>query len=1055
MAQRRGFQSNRKKDRSDSEVKGMLQEISALDAEIRAAGSSATLGKLFHDKAQLQATERAERFENMRRTAMSALTQEELAVLDRVAGLHGKARKHAKKHANYRRIAAKLRANHVPRAESPADDHIRNRHTRRAMYEDEFEAICQAQRRLGHAELLTDDLMYGRLGKLKYPQRPRPRHEQLSLLQSFGIHGLLFFQRPMYWPRSAVGACELEPKQPRCPRADRRAQRFRLLQEVNNLRYVDPTTGEELRLDVQQRTLLLDKLARQEKMTFDQIRGALGFLEGVKFNLEKGKRSYLSGMVIDFRMARALGKAWHDRPEEEKDGIVELLVHNEGDDEAAVQRLLARGLTHEQADAALDDVDLPAGHVQLSLKAIRRLLPHLEGGLVYQSISDPEQSALHAAGYPRRDELRRRLFDRLPDPRRVRDCPIGDLPNPVVKRTLVELRKLVNAILREYGKPGAIHVEMGRDVKTRPKDKRSEAYRRYQEQISEMRQREDRRAKAAERLRENRITVSRDNINRYLLWEDQKHECMYSSPPRSIGFAQLFSGEVHVDHILPYSRCLDDSQNNKAVCFCDANASKGDCTPYEWLADSQPRRYEEVCQRAAKLMQDGRIPYAKYRRFLQKELKLDDFIQRQLNDTRYIARLAAEYLRCLFDAPHHVLGLKGQLTFELRHGWGIENLLAELPDSPAWQEQNQLRPGEKNRADHRHHAIDAVVVALTSRHRLQELSQIRRVDGGEPGSEALPHPWPGFRQDLRDAVRNVGGGVRAGNRRAVSHRAKRKVSGGLHDDKPYGPTGRPGLWVKRKPILGATPDVLSPNEIENIRDPGIRRIIISRLSEHGVEFGRGTQVEAKVWKQALADLRMPSGVPIKKVRVVKPDLTIQPIRDKTVNKAFVKPGSTHHLCIFEFQEDGEIMREPVFVTMLDAMKRLKEQRDRIKKLEKALTSENLSEEVYEDRRREGVRQILQEIPVVDRRHPKRPSAKFLMSLSQGEMVLVDWDGEEKILVFRTAASTTGQLRFTEHTDARKSNDHRVYRAIANSLIEERKARKVVVDRLGRVRWAND
>lgn len=946
LAQRRGFQSNRKKDRDDKEVKGMLAEINNLEAEMHASGAP-TLGNLLNQKA--------------------------------------------------------LQFNHADRQ---VGDNVRNRHTKREMYEEEFQAICEAQRRLGHADLLTDELMYGQFGKQKYPLRPRRRPRHLSPLKAFGLHGLIFFQRSMYWPRSAVGLCEFEPKQPRCPRADRRAQRFRLLQEVNNLRYADRDAPKaEQPLDRQQRTLLVDKLARREKMTFEDIRQALGFLESVKFNLEKGKRPSLLGMAVDARMAKAVGKSWHERDEEEKNEIVELLIHNEREDDAVVQRLVdGFGMTQEQADAALD-VDFPGGYVHLSLKAINKLLPHLERGLVYQSVSDPERSALHAAGYLRRDELRRRLFDKLPDPRRVRDCPIGDLPNPVVKRTLVELRKLVNAILREYGKPAAIHVEMGRDVKTRPKDKRSEAYRRYQEQIDEMRRREERRAGAAEKLRENGIKVNRDNITRYLLWEDQKHECMYSCPVRPIGFTQLFSGEVHVDHILPRSRCLDDSQNNKAVCFRDANADKGDRTPYEWLAHARPQQYEEVCQRAARLMDEGRIPYPKYRRFLQKELKLDDFIKRQLNDTRYIARVTAEYLRCLFDAPHRVLGVKGQLTAELRHHWGIESVLAELPDSPAWQEQSNLRPGEKNRADHRHHAVDAVVIALTNRRRLQELSRIRMAGGTEATGELVLDPWPGFREDFKDAVRGVN----------VSHRAERKVSGQLHEDTLYRPTDRKGAWVSRKPI-----EALSPNEIENIRDRGIQRIIIARLREHGVEFGRGAKVEAKVWKQALANLTMPSGVPIKKVRVVKPELTIQPIREGTPNVAHVKPGNTHHLCIFEFEENGKTKREPVFVTMLEAVARLK--------------------------RRE---------PAIQRAHPHRPDARFLMSLSRGEMVLVDWDGQPKLLVFRTAASTQGQLYFTEHTDARKSNLCRKYVATANSLITQRKARKVTVDRLGRIRWAND
>src|SRR5262249_34891578 len=131
-------------------------------------------------------------------------------------------------------------------AKALADDPlvpVRGIHTRRSMFEDEFELIWSAQQK-HHPQVLTDKLKYGQLGKQSYPQKPIAKHDArrrgLPPLEAFGIYGLIFFQRPMYWPRSVVGLCEFEPKQKRCPRADRHAQRFRLLQEVNNLRYSDP-----------------------------------------------------------------------------------------------------------------------------------------------------------------------------------------------------------------------------------------------------------------------------------------------------------------------------------------------------------------------------------------------------------------------------------------------------------------------------------------------------------------------------------------------------------------------------------------------------------------------------------------------------------------------------------------------------------------------------------------------------------------------------------------------------------------------------------------------
>ncbi len=717
-------------------------------------------------------------------------------------------------------------------------------------------------------------------------------------------------------------------------------------------------------------------------------------------------------------MADAVGKTWHNRPEDEKDVVVRLLLDNQREDDAVTERLITEfAFTPQQADAALN-VDFPTGYSHLSLKAIDRLLPHLERGLVYQSVSDPEQSALHAAGYLRRDELQRRLFDELPDPTRVRlqDCRLGDIPNPVVKRALVELRKVVNAIIREYGKPDEVHVEMARSLPLGINGRKE-----YNKRIREQELRRDR---AADEIRQYRqrypdsgVRVNRESILRFLLWEEQAHECVYCQ--RAISQHQLFGGEVDVDHILPYSRSLDDSQSNKVLAHRQCNRDKGQRTPYEWLAETDPQRYDRICRHMGSLLQKKLIPYGKYRKFLQKELDLDQFIARQLADTGYIARATAEYLRCLFESDHHVLGLKGQHTAELRRQWGLNSVLRhDAVDM-------------KNRDDHRHHAVDALVVALTDRRLLQRLArgfvERSRVDpdSGEQryrqsyAGRRIDEPWPGFRAQVEDRV----------NRINVSHRPMRKVAGRLHEETIYGPTPEPGVFVVRKPL-----EELSASEIPLIRDEGVRRLIERRLAEHGIEIGRGKNASAKTLKHVLCDPANPitippskkrlrrdpqaKGIPVRKVRLLRSDLTIQPIREQTGNTAFVKPGATHHLTIFEWEANGKTKREAVFVTQLEAIRRIAK----------------------------GI-EVIQRNPPQD--HPTIPSdARFVMSLSRGEMVLATIGEEEKLLVLVTAVSTSKQLRFAEHTDGRRQ---RIWRFSPNTL----QARKVTVDPIGRIRWAND
>jgi CRISPR-associated endonuclease Csn1 len=876
------------------------------------------------------------------------------------------------------------------------DDHVRRRHLSRKQYQHEFDEIWKSQSGF-HPELLTDELRWGRLGPQTYPMKPIPKTDgENRLVDLFGIEGILFFQRKMYWPTEVIGRCELEPKKRRCPLADRRYQRFRIWQELNNLRYVDPDTHQDCQLTLEQRQLLFEKLWACEKLTFTQIRKALGFLDSVKFNFERGERSVLKGNLTDHHAKKAFGKEWLSLSEDFRDRIVEGLTNPNLDDRELVNLATQEWKMSSDQVSQLMRINLASGYGSVSLKAINRLLPHLEKGLTY-SLQDEANSALHAAGYVRRDQLKRRIFDFLPSPQVERKTPIGDIPNPVVKRTLTEVRKLVNAIIREYGKPDEIHIEMARSLKM-GQEKRKQL-------TSEISKKTKERESVAEIIQEQGQRVTRENILRYQLWKQQNHECIYSGKP--ISLAQLL-GEgsgVEVDHILPRSRTLDDSQSNKVLCFRTANQAKGNRTPFEWLGASSPEKYEEILQRANLLMRADLLPYSKYKKLLQKEVKTDEFVSRQLVDTAYITKVTGEYLKCLFDADHHVLGLKGALTAELRWQWGLETVLESLPDSPAWQTKSDLRPGEKNRADHRHHAIDAVVIALTNRSRLQALAKSMSDVNNNREGELLDEPWPKFRDTIVDRVSRVW----------VSHRVERKIRGALHEETQYGKTDQEDCWVYRKSI-----DALSSNDVTNIRDPFIRDMVIAKLKESGIDVGRNTKADPKKIKEALVGLKMPSGVPIRKVRILKKEQTVTAIR-KAKSETFVKPGSNHHLAIFEWTEKGEKKRDAVFVPMIDAVNKVK-----------------------------NGKAVIDRSPPKD--HPNIPAdAKVLMTLSMREAILTEDASRQTILVFRTAASTSKQMIFTGHNDARKSTSVKKLSFYPSSI----QGRKVTIDYLGRIRNAND
>ncbi|WP_437200882.1 type II CRISPR RNA-guided endonuclease Cas9 [Planctomicrobium sp. SH664] len=931
LNQRRGFLSNRKADRGRAkENSETLQEISQLQDDIVKSGSR-TLGEYFH----------------------------RLRTQDPAAGRG-------------------LR--------------VRGRHTHREMFLKEFEQIWESQQRF-YPDLLTDQLKFGRQGEQTYPKEPLPRKRAggVTFLAEFGFHGLLFFQRSLYWPKSVIGRCELEPREKRCERADRLAQRFRLLNEVNNLRVI-PQSGEPRELEPEERQKLIAYLSDKKEATFDQIRKHLSLLEGNGFNLEAGKRTKLDGMPIDAALAgkKLFAAAWKKKSEQEKNAIVRSILD---DEEPEILRMATTEWgCDEDLARKLADLDLTAivrGYASYSRAAIQKLLPHLEAGHRMMS-RDGAPSAIGLAGYLRPDQKQGNKGNQLP-------LPSEKIVNPLVKQALYEVRRVVHAAIREWGMPGAIHVELAREVQ-------GTAARR-QEQIERMRLQEARRRKAADFIRERGFSPTRGNIERYLLWDEQGESCAYSFPPRMISPNQLFSSEVDVDHILPYSRSLDDSLMNKVLAFRSENHDKRNQTVWEWVGESNPAKYESILQRARNLPQD--IRNRKRVKLQTRDVILAQFLNRQLTDTAYITTQVVDLLRHLEGVD--VVPVKGQCTAELRHMWGMNGVLHD--DGLNFK---------KNRDDHRHHAVDAIVIALTNRSTLQMLARVRGTD------EQLDPPWRTFRDDVETVVAGI----------KVSHKAVRDLSGALHEETIYGATSKPqrsnpkvksrpharswiekeGIYVVRKRL-----EDLTLAMVDDIRDPQVKSLVLERLATFNLKPGeKEAKIPKDVWKEPLLLTRKAGRTSlqpsvIRKVRLVKRDSTITPIRH---GSACVKPGNTHHISIFE----------------LPAAKG--------KKPKRILHAVTMMEATQRARRKE---------PLVSRKHPDIPEAKFLFSLSWGEMISANIGGREDLFVFRTASSTTEQMVFVSHSDARMSKDCKAYRARPNTL----DAAKVTVDSLGRIRNAND
>ena len=896
LNQRRGFLSNRKTDKARAaDTRGMLAEISTLSEAITANGCR-TLG-------------------------------EYLALVGRS----------------------------FDRVRSTPEQRVRHRHTRRAMYEDEFGEIWKAQHQW-YPELLTEPLREC-------------------------VRRIIFFQRRMYWPKSVVGRCELEPKEKRCPRADRTAQRFRMLCEVNNLRVLDTASRLERALTAEERQAALLYLATSKERKLHDIRKHLGLGEHVRFTLEGPERDKLKGHETDAALAspKAMGKRWKALSEEAKDAVVSVLIHEDQEDEALRRLIQDQVLSAEEAEHAVA-LNLPDGYIRFCRRAIDRLLPHLERGL-HLMADDVTNSALHAAGYLRPDEREVRQRDFLP--------ATPDLPNPIVRQALVEVRKVVNAIIREYGRPDRIHVELAREAKRSFEERREIRF----ENAKRRRARED----AARRIEEHGDKPTGGKIEKYLLWEEQGQECVYSGRP--ISLAQLLSDAVNVDHVLPRWRSLDDSLANKVVAFREENDAKGDRTPREWLEGSDPEKYDAVLQRAERLRGNKR------RKFIQKDIALDDFVNRQLTDTAYISRLVSQYLRCLGAT---IVTPRGQMTADLRHFWGLNTIL------------DVSGRGEKNRADHRHHAIDAIVIALTDRQRLQALANDR-------GHDVHP-PWEGFGDDSRRAAEAIN----------VSHRVQRRLHGALHEATLYGATqkqlcahGAPGsaarpwaagwvedaqTYVRRKDVAELT----ETDQLAKVRDPTIRNLLREHLRARGIDPDKTGKIPGDALRGPNAQ-RMPSGVPVRRLRMLEESETFRPV-SKTRAGQFVKPGSNHHITYWVSGTGPAEKWTAEVVTMWDAALRAKRGE-----------------------------------PVTTR--APHDEQHFVMSLSINESFLVVNDqGKEELCVVREIDQRSKRIKYRLHTDARQEKVVRQLKArllASPDRMRRMRAHKALVDPLGRIRRAND
>lgn len=810
-------------------------------------------------------------------------------------------------------------------------------------------------------------------------------HPELTEAIRDEIADIIFYQRPLR--PVDPGPCTLDEEED-LDKRDRRAplalpiqQDFRILQELANLELFHKTNPTvRRRLTLAERDALFSALKHSEKVTFKRIRILLKIDAIWSFNLESEKRDHLKGDGVSVQLARdsAFGKRWFEGlADVERQKIVLTLLNEESTDELVRIGVDYWGLTADQAQTVAD-ISLPDGYGSLGLKALSRIVPILreradrDGGPIGYA------DAVLEAGYHHHSDFRDGdLLDALPyygealqrytAQVRSESAPewereFGRLANPTVHIGLNQLRKVVNALIDRYGPPEEIVVELARDLK-RTQEEREEV----QKQQAENQKKNERRRELLESMQRSQPgwKPPRDALLRLRLWEELDLEnvanrrCIYTG--KTISQRMLFSDEVEIEHILPFTLSLDDSPANLTVSLRAANRDKKNSTPYDAFGHN-PAGYvwDEIMLRVSALPRNKQWRFrpdaldlvrsriarenARLEGSLPKDA-LDDiektggFLARQLVDTAYLARVTRQYLWKVCD-PNRTWVIPGQMTALLRRKWGLNSLLGDH--------------NKKNRADHRHHAIDAFVVGLTDRAMLMEIQRAAGITRERIVEDMPDPPWDDWRDQLKAALDRI----------VVSHRPDHGIdpkadatqrlstSGKLHEETAYGlvkdAEREGGNVVARKSI-----DALSENEIDRVRDPLLRAKLKAHLApflpdEQSLENAKGRlttarrakdvkaqerakaeiarlKVEAKArrkagakdFKAALAAFGQQYG--IRRVRLVKPEGAVVVIRDKagTPYKAY-SAGDNLRVEIFE-RADGSWGRE--IVTAFDGNRR--------------------------------------------------------------------------------------------------------------------------------------
>jgi len=436
--------------------------------------------------------------------------------------------------------------------------------------------------------------------------------------------------------------------------------------------------------------------------------------------------------------------------------------------------------------------------------------------------------------------------------------PNNSLRNPIVEQVIREAMFLVKDICKEYGQPDEIHIELGRELKKNAKEKEKIANRnakkrdekdRIKKMLYELMNdkefeeyNEDEKKviskfvtkpnpespidiekfkiwkSTAGKLDEEveKYFTSKDTkekiptsaeIKKYALWLSQKCKSPYTG--KIIPISKLFTNEYEKEHIIPRSKLKYDAFDNLVISESGINKLKGNLLARAFIqqkGNDKPIMFEgkeytilteeKYLSHCKEIFE--KTNYKKYKNLLCEEIP-NDFISRQLNDTRYITRKLSELLYPVAKEKEGIIFTGGSITSELKNEWGLNKIWKEIL-LPRFQRLEKItgntyiindkdeygnpivhiqvkenKDFELKRIDHRHHALDALVIAATTREHIRYLNSLNAVDNDEElknvklklvkGKIREFHlPWKDFTEKAKEKLNETIVSIKANNK---------------------------------------------------------------------------------------------------------------------------------------------------------------------------------------------------------------------------------------------------------------------------------------------------